>query len=383
MKSKAVAVFDISSSSVAGAHVLLESKGDMHSVSILVQERRDSNLEEELNIERFVNDTAKTLETVIEHVRNADLHHPSMIQVVLGSPWYSSYTRTIAYSKNTFFSVTERLVESLIEKEVAYLLRQPDGQGTLGDSFVVAEQQLSHTVLNGYETNEPYGKKVQSLELILHISLIPKIVADRFTSIIRRSYGSRKIQVTTGAYAAFVALRDHGAMASDCVLIDIGEEVTDVAFVRGNLLLSQQSFPVGTYELYRALSGITGNTIEARALVEAYRLKKLSPSSTRSVEKALQLFVGSWQQALHTTVDASNTGFQFPTQCYIVADYRFETIFTNIIAHDPFLLHAATAKEITATFIDPSHFTIPITTASTEHPDVGLAVGALFIDRLI
>lgn len=383
-KSNAIAVFDISSSSVGGAHVLLENKDSNHTVSILVQERRDSGLEDEINIERFIEDTAKTLEVVINHVRAADVHHPSAIQVVLGSPWYNSFTRTIIYNKSTLFTCTERLVDSLIEKEIAFLLKQPTDDGTpFSSSFNVAEQQLSHILLNGYETTDPYGKKVQSLELTLHVTLIPKIVSERFTGILRRSYGNRKIQVTTGSYAAFVVLRDNGTMAPDCLIVDVGEEVTDVAFVKNNLLVSQQSFPVGTYELYRALSAKNGNTLEARALVEAYRLKKLSPGSSRTVEKALQLFAGSWQKAFHSVVEAGNTGLQFPSQCYVVADHRFETVFTTLISADQFLLHNAAAKHVSAVFLNTLQFSTTVTVASTDNPDTALALGALFIDRLI
>lgn len=379
-KSNAIAVFDISSSSVGGAHVLIEDG----SIKILVQDRRDSGLEEEINIERFVDDTAKTLEVVIDHVRTADVHHPSVIQVVLGSPWYSSFTRTIVYTKTAPFACTQRLVDSLIEKEITFLLKQTDDGGTaFKDTYAVAEQQISHILLNGYETSDPYGKKVQSLELTLHVTLIPKIVSERFTGILRRSYGNRKIKVTTGAYAAFVALRDNGTMASDCVIVDVGEEVTDVAFVKNNLLVSQQSFPVGTYELYRALSGATGSTVEARSLVETYRLKKLSPGSTRTVEKALQLFASAWQQSFHTIAEQGNVGFQFPSHCYVVADRRFETVLTTIIATDPFLAHAAGTRQINAVFVDPLHFSTTIDVTSMEQPDTSLALGALFIDRLL
>jgi len=179
-KTKAVAVFDISSSSVGGAHALVENSGDNTAVTFLVQERRDSGLEEELNIERFVEDTAKALEVVIDHVRTADLHHPEYIQVVLSSPWYNSYTRTIMYNKTTLFSCTKRLVDSLIEKEIAFLLKQPTASGTaFGEGFRVVEQQLLQVRLNGYESADPYGKKVQSLELILVVTLAPEIVVER------------------------------------------------------------------------------------------------------------------------------------------------------------------------------------------------------------
>ncbi len=379
-----IAVFDISSSSVGGAHALLGSINNKTSVRLMVQDRRDSGLDEELNIVRFVDDTAKALEVVIDHVRNGDVHHPEAIQVVLGSPWYTSHTRTITYNRATPFSCTKRLVDSLIEKEVEFLLKESSSAGdAFGDSFTVVEQQVSQILLNGYPTTEPYGKKVQSMEIVLMVTLVPSVVVERFTGILRRSYGDRTIHVTTGPHAAYVALRDNGGVQSNCVVVDVGEEVTDIAFVKDNLFVSQHSFPLGTYELYRSLSLVTGSSLEARALVEAYRLDKLSPGNVRIVEKAINAFALQWQKLLHEVIEEGAHGFHVPPYWYIVADQRFEALFTGVISADTFLQHASTAAELVPVFLSALKFSAQIQASAAETPDPSLAIGALFVDRLL
>jgi hypothetical protein len=386
-KSKAIAVFDISSSSVGGAHALVEhDKNDKTKVTLLVQERRDSGLEDEINIERFVEDTAKALEVVIEHVRTADVHHPELIQVALASPWYSTHSRTIAYNRTAGFTCTQRLVNELIEKEIISLMKQPaneDTQEAFGNGFRIVEQQLSHIALNGYETADPFGKKALTLEVILTVTLVPEVVVERFTRILRRSYGDRKINVTTGPYATYVALRDNGGVAQDCVIIDVGEEVTDVAFVKAGNFLYQHSFPVGTYELYRAISSQTGSMTEARAFLEAYRLQKLSAAHSKTVKKALMTFAGTWQQALQQVVEAGQYGFSFPSECYIIANPRFQDIFTSLVSEDQFLCHSAGVERIRAIFVDPLHTTATVNVSSTDQPDTSLAMAALFAERLL
>ncbi|MDB5254863.1 MAG: hypothetical protein JWL92_239 [Candidatus Nomurabacteria bacterium] len=379
-----IAVFDISSSSVGGAHALITTTDNKTSVRLMVQERRDSGLDDEINIVRFVDDTAKALEVVIDHVRNADVHHPEAIQVVLGSPWYTSYTRTITYNKTPVFTCTKRLVDSLIEKEIESLLKETSAAGdAFGDSFKVVEQQVSRISLNGYSTTDPYGKKVQSMEIVLMVTLVPEVVVERFTGILRRSYGDRTIHVTTGLHAAYVALRDNGGVQSNCVIVDVGEEVTDIAFVKDNLFVSQHSFPLGVYELYRSLSSVTGSSLEARALVEAYRLDKLSPNNVRIVEKAINAFALQWQKLLHEVVAEGTHGFHVPPHWYIVGDQRFEALFTGIISSDTFLQHASTAPELVPVFLNTLKFSAQIQASAAETPDPSLAIGALFIDRLI
>lgn len=382
--STAIAVFDISSSSVGGAHALIETKKGETVVSLLVQERRDTALGEEIDIQRFIDNTTKALEVVIDHVRIADVHHPKVIQIVLASPWYNAHTRIITYTKDSLFTCTERLVQGLIDKEIERFVKEPmeDGQ-SISKDFKVVEQEISQIKLNGYETNDPYGKKVHSLEIILTITLVPALVVERFQSILRRSYGARTINVTTGPYAAYVALRDHATVEADCAIIDVGEEVTDVAFVKNGLFLQQHSFPIGTYELYRTLSEATGSSVEARALVEAYRLKKLSPGSSRTVEKALRQFSKAWQTGLQQIVEDGQYGFQFPTNCYITADMRFQTIFAEIIQNDTFLQHTSGTAAIKTHFITAEHFGSNIRTTTTDIPDAALAIGALFTERLL
>ncbi|MDB5188454.1 MAG: hypothetical protein JWM92_52 [Candidatus Nomurabacteria bacterium] len=393
-KATAIAVFDISSSSVGGAHALIQknplprnaAEGQIPTtkVSLLVQDRRDTGLEEELNIEHFVNDTARSLEAVIDHVRNGDVHHPDVIQVVLASPWYSTHIRTISLNKTTTFTCTKRLVEMLVEKEIAFLLKQELENGeAFGKGFTVVEQQLSNIMLNGYATGDPYGKKTQSIELVLTITVVPETVVERFKSILRRSYGDRTINVTTGPYATYVALRDNGGVPPDCLIIDVGEEVTDIAFVKNNIFLYQHSFPVGTYELYRAIGKGSGTNVESRAMLEAYRLGKLTPSKTILMKKHLHSFSKVWQRALQEVVESGHYGFQFPDTCYIMGDARFAEFFTALISTDEFLRHGASVDTINAIFVDPMSTTATITTTSGEAPDPALSVAALFSERLL
>ncbi len=131
------------------------------------------------------------------------------------------------------------------------------------------------------------------------------------------------------------------------------------------------------------MSGATGNSVESRALVEAYRLKKLSPSSTRTIEKALHSFSKIWQEALQEIVEKGQYGFKLPSRWYITADARFETIFGEIISNDAFLLHSSGAADLNVHFIDALSFSGVVRSNSTDETDAALAIAALFAERLL
>lgn len=380
MKHKVFAVYDISSSSVAGAHVLQDENKKV----FLASARSDAPLQEDMDIKRFVDDTVKHLDQIITKIRKADHHQPDYIQVILASPWYSSQTRTIIFNKDTAFLCTQKMVDDLIEKEIKHILKNEKGSfGEYGkDSFIV-EKQISQIRLNGYDTSAPYGKKAKSLELFLTITIAPKPILDRFKEVISRGYGDRKIGFTTSPFATYVALRDTMIIEKECVVIDVGEEVTDVAFIKGDIMLYQHSFPVGTYALYRTLSKNGSHTYnEAAAMLESFRHKKLSTQSSKSVNDAIAAYTKEWQMAFRQVLDEGQYGFCLPANCLITADPRFEDILVTVIKTDPFIQHSCSQGVINATFTDKSLFK-NISSVDTSEIDIPLATAAVYTEHII
>jgi len=380
-----VAVFDISSSSVGGAHALIK-KGPQTTpttISILAQSRVEATLQEDLNIERFVTATLKGIEAVATTIRTQDVHHPEYIQVVLASPWYVSQTRTILYSKTTPFVCTEKLINNLIDKEIEHIItNEKDRFGDLGKEYSIVEKQVSLVKLNGYVTHTPYGKHATSLELYLTVTIAPKKVLDQFTDLLRRLYGTRQIGVTTSAYTTFIATREQKNAPERCVIVDIGEEVTDVAFVKDQLFLYQHSFPVGTYELYRAVAKKTKSPFaEVKGMLEAYRLQKLAPATKTAIDTALTSFITTWQKGLQGIVDSGHYGYALPSTWYTVVDPRFEQSISTVLSTDDYLTHRADSA-ITAIMVTPAILPL-VKNAPDTVLDVPLALALLFIDRLV
>lgn len=382
----AVALLDISSASIAGAHALVKASGNTtkDTAVILNQSRSDVGMQTTLDISRYLDEATRLLEGVIADMRATDTHHPVHIEVVLGSPWYTSQTRTITYKKNTPFVCTEHMVDQLIEKEIAYMLKSEEDEfGTVGSEQVIVEKQISLIKLNGYATNTPYGKKAESLELYLSVTIVPRIVAERFKNAIMRSYGNRPIHITTAPYATFVVARDHLHLQHEAVIVDVGEEVTDVAFVKDSLFLYQHSFPIGTYGLYRALESVAGHKPhESKAVIESYRLGKAGTSSPR-IEKAIMQFTESWQKGFQEVLDDGRYGFCLPSQCFVTSEIRFEMLFHDAIKNDPFVQHMCARGIVNPIVISSETLASLIVIPTDIELDVPLATAALFAEKLL
>lgn len=378
-----VAVFDVSSSSVGGAHALVTPETDVPA-TLLAQARLDALLMEELDINRLVTSTVDHIEGVAGKLRAADLHTPKHIQLVLAAPWYVSQTRTIIYKQDDQFTCTKKFFHDLVDTEIAHVVEHElEKFGGFGKEATVVEKQISSVKLNGYGTADPFGKKARSIEIFLTITIAPKQVIDRFFAALTRSYGHVPIHITTSTYATFVVARDYFAAGHEAVVIDVGEEVTDVAFVKDGIFASQHSFPVGSYGLYRqVIDSADHSAAEAEALVEAYRLGKAHVRERAKIDKAVQAFSETWRAALQELLKAGDYGLCLPDRCFVTADPRFEGVYPAIIATDPFIQHACSRGEVHATFIGSGELGSRITTLDTEL-DVPLATAVLFVARVL
>lgn len=382
-----VAVFDISSSSIAGAHSLVpKAQEEAPHLSILASTRVFSEPKEDINIELFVSSALTNLDTVINTLKKADNHKPKDIHVLLASPWFISQSRTIVYTKTTPFVCTEKLINTLIEKEVQFVVEHDMGRfGSMGHDGTIIEKQITQITLNGYTTNNPFGKKTKSLEISITVTVSPKQIITALTDHLQKGYGESRIRFTTSPYATYIVARDFLKCPNDIMLVDIGEETSDIAFVKNDLFLYQQSFPVGFYELYREVASSKHTTLtETRALIETFRLGKLSALMSSNIQKALESFSDKWGKALGEHVGGeSNKIIKIPSNIYIISLQPFFSLFSTYIERDPFITHSAGATTVTSTVLDSSIFSKFISSLDPEKLDDTLTIGALFASRLL
>jgi len=378
---KVFAVYDISSSSVAGTHVLRTNTVPI----ILASSRRVGSMHTEVDTGHFLEEAASELSLVIGEVKAKDLHHPSTIQVVLASPWYISQTCTILYKRDSPFTCTKKLIHDLVAAEIEHMQKNQEGAFVaFGTETIVIEKQISGISLNGYRTNTPFMKHASTLELSVLVTVSAKSVLDRFTDTFRRAYGTRHIAYTTSPFASFVFLQDLKPTLDEALLIDVGEEMTDVAFIKHGVILYEHSFPVGTFGLYRGLAQAANNTIlEAKTILEAYRLGKLTPSVMETTSAGITSYTQSWQAAFRQIVEDGQYGFCLPSHCMITADPRFEELFTQVLTTDEFMKHRCTISEMKVVYLNSGMLESSVRTSDHSDLDIPLATGILYTNKIL
>ncbi len=380
-----VAIFDISSSSVAGAHTLISKAPDGKSnISFLASSRKFLEPKDDIDIERFVANNLSSLESVTATLQKADNHKPKEVFVLLSSPWFVSQTRNIVYNKNTSFVCTQKLIDSLIQKEIDFIVEHDmERFGSMGKDGKIIEKQISKITLNGYTTNNPFGKKTTSLEISILVTFSPKQIIQEFISKIQKAYGNPKISFATSPYATFIATRDFHEAPNELLIIDAGEETTDIAFIKNQIFLYQQSFPTGFYELYRKISDSNhGTLLETQALVETFRLGKLSAQLSSNLQKITEDFGEIWINKLKEAFQ-NNQSLKIPENIYVISLPPFTSFFVSYIKNSDFIKNFISGTKPNTAEVESALFSSHISSIDPEKIDNTLTVGALYASRII
>lgn len=381
MSQHVFAVYDVSASSVAGAHVLHTESQPVVLASIHTQ----NVLQKEIQPARLFDSTIANLTSAIDAIKAADIHQPTQITVVLASPWYVTQTHTVVQKKDTPFVCTQEMIDQLVHAEIQNFIKEQQGAfSVFGSESTLLEKHITSIKLNGYPTSKPFGKKAVLIECTVTITVAPASIIQKFTETIQRSYGVRPIQFTSNMFSDFFVVRDiEPAQYDSAVIVDVREELTDIAFIKDGNLLYHHSFSLGFYGMYRSIAEkMNISAQEAVTLLEAYTQKKLSDTETQKIFDVCREFQTSWSVLFRTVIDEGHYGFCLPQHCVVVTHQLFHSMFTSSIFDDAFVRHQCAVGPVELSQLDTASLEKFIRSSNGKPIETVIAVGALYSSRM-
>jgi len=229
-KGESVVLIDIGTGSVAGAYahygegelpVLLYTR--RLPIEVRADEPRDQAMIRALAIlgDTLIREGAPVLS------RATGSGSADAILVSIDAPWQETSIRTESFEQETPFVFTKSLVVSTLEKT------KIKAQGKM-----LADESIIGTILNGYETRDPYGKKAHRAALIVLTSLIDEHVAKSITSTLQGMYHTRDILTIAGSSLRYQAMQKAFPHERDALILDATGPLTSIALVRKGLFVS-------------------------------------------------------------------------------------------------------------------------------------------------
>lgn len=255
------------------------------------------------------------------------------IQYCISAPWAYTITKTITYSEDTEFEITEDLLEELeeaAEQKTSDELARSDSISQLGLT-VVAKTTMDMSV-NGYQIKNPLKKKATTV-LLAHASVITqKYLVAEIDELQTKLFPEAESKKLSYMLALYCISQDFLPKIDDVCLIDITYEATEIGIVRDDTLRYSTHTPYGSYSLAREIAHVTGAPIhEAFGYLHeesAFSFVKTLPTKQKDdVEKIFEAYTDRITKLFHETGDS----LSIPKRILIHTDAKSESLFCDLI----------------------------------------------------
>ncbi|OIO29445.1 hypothetical protein COX93_02375 [Candidatus Nomurabacteria bacterium CG_4_10_14_0_2_um_filter_30_12] len=375
-------VFDIRSSSVGGAFFEIQKQGIP---KIILSIREPIIFENEVNIDRFLSLTIKSLEIVASKLCMMGIGKPIKIFCVLSSPWYASQTRVIKLEKNTPFLFTSKLVDDLIKKEINIFEEEHlKNFSNSNNKTRLIEFKNMKTLLNGYQTSNPFNKKTKKLEMVVFLSIGGDQILKKIEETIFRHFHSNDIRFSSFVMASFIVSRDMFLDQDSFLLVDIGGEITDISMIKKDILNDSISYPLGYNFMIRKIAENLNCTLgEAKSLISLYKDDHIEESAEKKFEPIMNKLKMEWLKGFQESLVNLSNDISIPATVFITVDQNLADFFSKIIKNEQFNQYTLSESEFKIIFLGIQTLHNITTFKENVIRDPFIIIESIYINRFI
>lgn len=240
-RSESVILIDIGADSIGGAYAVF-ADGSLPVVlyTMRLSTERHAGEHEDTAMLRTLKQVTDTItkEGAPVLARATGSGRANRILVSIDAPWQKVSVRTEHFDPGESFIFNDKLVDALLKET---------GNEFPGKQLV--DESVIGTMLNGYETKDPYGKSAHRAAIVVMTSFIDEAIAQNITTILRGAFHMRRIIPIAGSSIRYQALHKAFPHERDALMIDAIGPLTSVALVRSGLFaeIIEVAVDTGTY----------------------------------------------------------------------------------------------------------------------------------------
>lgn len=381
-KETLVLVFDLGSSSVGGALFLRQPDG---APKIVYTMRETIKLEEELDHQRFLEATLKTLREIAGKICLSGHGRPNEVFCVLSSPWFASQTRVIQLEKNSPFTFTSKLADSLIEKEMKLFQEEHAHKYSEDMNRVRAiELRTMSTTLNGYKTAKPFNQKAKELEMSIFVSLSQESLLKEIEKSIVRHFNVTEVKFISFTMASFAVARDMFVNQESFLLVNIGGEVTDISMVKKEVIRESISFPIGENFIIRRLSkGLKTTFTEASSFMAMYNEGHMAENILKKVDPIITEIRTEWLRNFQESLRNLTNDISIPATIFITVNKDLVDFFLKTIKTEQLNQYTLTESKFRMLFLSIESLHGIAIVNDTVLRDPFLIIESIYINQFI
>ena len=383
------ALIDIGSGSVLVA--IVHSKAGSQHPTIVWEQREHAPLKNIDSIEQ----SAKAVTTALmnaslqlDTVGRKALHEYekgakiSTIQATISAPWSYTVTKTINYTQEESFTITEQLIDELTrttEDKIASDLQTNETVNQLGLSLIT--QATMDMLSNGYRVEKPQGSKATEFSLSRANVIAQEYLTDSLNETCDKLFTSQDCRKLSFMLMMYSGLRYLLPETYEICLVDITYEATEIGIVRDGSLQYCTHTPFGSFSLAREMAAVLGVPVhETFGYIHAQDpyafMEQISAKQKKEIDEIFEAFVKKIDGLFHETGDT----LSIPKRIAIHCDLKSEAFFKVLIerAAKRSLKTSSTITLVSKEIIKQTYDESDKTSFINSHADTALLLSALF-----
>lgn len=364
-KTRSAVLIDIGSSSVGGAFMHVR-EGEPPVICYSVRNAVELHDDEDITLAML-----RTLSDVTDRLvseggaalhREAGSAHIDMILASVAGPWQETSVRTVTIQEKHSFTFTRALMERVARAE------SPKPGRIVSDTSVIA------TVLNGYHTENPYGKHVSHAELTVLTSTLDRFAAREITKTVRKAFHSHHLELTAFAPTAFAVIADLYPMQKDFIVIDVSGTSTDAMIVKQGIISGVRSAPKGVHDLLEAGRN-AARAASGTLMIDPLRNQTFAPRVAEAE--------AAWLEALKGILSGFAAEHPLPRAVFLLADEHAREFLRRLIDTSTLRTLWLSDESLAVIPLAPEHTARLVKARGMAEGDIFLSVlGIFYRDRL-
>jgi hypothetical protein len=254
-------------------------------------------------------------------------------QCSIAAPWSYTVTKTINYNQEKPFTITDELINELIDtiqEKVKNELKENEVLHDLGLQ-IIARSDVN-ILSNGYRVKYPKNEKALNISVSHTNAIAQTYLINAIDEIRDRLFAETKPHKISFIIMLFTISRYLLPETYDICLVDITYEATEIGIVRDGSLKYCTHTPFGSFSLTREISAITGVPLyEAFGYLHTDKpysfIDSLSKSKAEDVNAMFEAYIEKVSALFHETGDS----LSIPKNIAIHSDLKSETLFLDLI----------------------------------------------------
>lgn len=255
------------------------------------------------------------------------------VQCSISAPWSYTVTKTINYNQDEPFTVTNDLIEELLEtinEKIESDLKQNETIHDLG--LRVVTRSTMEILANGYRVVDPEDGKASHLTVSRASVVTQQYLDDALVEVQEKLFPKTSLHKLSFILMLFAVTRELLSKTYDLCLVDITYEATEIGIVRDGILTYCTHTPFGSFSLAREISNVTGVPLhEAFGYLHTEKPYSFMTLLNREQRDEVEAIFDAYTDRVSSLFKETGDELSIPKHISLHADLSSETLFTDLI----------------------------------------------------